>query len=108
MRRTCQGCDIGRWTQDQKLSSGFMLLTFMTTHLFHVSFAVTEQYWLFRTFDWFDSGYSSHVSAWGHSWRVSEILCVKMDFGVRGPHFGALGSPEEYKKLDSSGTDVWL
>ena len=28
-----------------------MLLTFMTTHLFHVSFADTEQYWLFRTWD---------------------------------------------------------
>ena len=30
---------VSKWTQDQKLSSGFMLLTFMTTHLFHVSFA---------------------------------------------------------------------
>ena len=39
------------YLRDQKLSSGILLLTFMTTHLFYVSFADTEHYWLFRTGD---------------------------------------------------------
>ena len=32
-------------TWDQKLSSSLMLLTFMTTHLFQIRFADTEQCW---------------------------------------------------------------
>ena len=39
--RRAEVLSFSKWTQDQKLSSGFMLLTFMTT----------EQYWLFRTWD---------------------------------------------------------
>ena len=50
-----------------------------------------------------------HASArGGHSWRISENSLRENELRRLRSSFGALGSPEEYKKLDSSGTDVWL
>ena len=65
--------------------------------------------WFVQRVSWLRMSEGPLVRSLG-SWpgEYLKILCVKMDFGVRGPHSARWGSPEEYKKLDSSGTDVWL
>ena len=49
----------------------------------------------------FDNEYSSHASAWRHFLHEDGPRMQRSLFGV-------LVSSEEYKKLDSSGTDSWL
>ena len=75
---------------DQELSSGLMLFTLMTVHLFQFRFAVTEQYWLpswlftltfFRTDD-------IHV----HVWRGFACLGIQYSQEVSRWYDDDLGS----------------
>ena len=84
-------------TWDQKLSSGLMLVPFMTVHLLQFRFAIAEQYWhpsWLITLTFFRTGGNTSLRAFcssGGSWILSN--CRPITFGSFSSPSKGVASP---------------